>query len=349
MVLHPVKLVNVMSFDYDLNFTGCKATTHNLSNGPVDEFAIIVYDRQDGSDPRIDFDANPAHYTPEEVAVHQQRFIALLHQLVSPELPLQAYKLLLPDELNTVVSGFNATAHAVGEATLPQLFEAQVSRTPDLTSIVFGERSLTYAELNASANRLAHRLAGMDIGPELLVGICLPRTPEMIVALLAVLKTGAAYLPLDPDIRKRVLQACCKMRCLLAYLRRQRSLYVCRKAQERLCSIPPEVSQALAHAPDHNLSDIERLCPLLPQHPAYVIYTSGSTGKPKGVVIEHRSVATFIAWAGSVFSAEEWSGVLASTSISFDLSVFELFATLSHGGTVLLANSALDLPTTSRA
>ena len=84
-------LVNVMSFDYDLNFTGCKATTHNLSNGPVDEFAIAVYDRQDGSDPRIDFDANPAHYTREEVAAHQQRFIALLHQLVSPELPLHAY------------------------------------------------------------------------------------------------------------------------------------------------------------------------------------------------------------------------------------------------------------------
>ena len=106
-----------------------------------------------------------------------------------------------------------------------------------------------------------------------------------------------------------------------------------------------DVTQALDHAPDHNLSDAERLRPLLPQHPAYVIYTSGSTGRPKGVVIEHWSVATFIAWAGSVFSAEEWSGVLASTSISFDLSVFELFATLSHGGTVLLANSALDLPT----
>jgi len=75
-------LVNVMSFDYDLDFIGCKATTHNLSNGPVDETAIVVYDRQDGSDPRIDFDANPAHYTAEDIAAHQQRFIALLHQLV---------------------------------------------------------------------------------------------------------------------------------------------------------------------------------------------------------------------------------------------------------------------------
>ncbi len=151
-------LVNVMSFDYDLKFTGCKATTHNLSNGPVDEFAIVVYDRQDGSDPRIDFDANPAHYTREEVAAHQQRFIALLQQLVSPEFPLHAYELLLPDELNTVISSFNATAHAVDETTLPQLIEAQVARTPDLTAIVFDDRSLTYAELNARANRLARHL-----------------------------------------------------------------------------------------------------------------------------------------------------------------------------------------------
>ena len=130
-------LVNVMSFDYDLDFTGCKVTTHNLSNGPVDEFAIAVYDRRDGSDLRIDFDANPAHYSPEEVAVHQQRFIALLHQLVSPELPLPAYDLLLPDELNTVVSRFNSTVHPVAETTLPQVVEAQVARTPYCPAIMF--------------------------------------------------------------------------------------------------------------------------------------------------------------------------------------------------------------------
>ena len=338
-------LVNVMSFDYDLNFVGCKATTHNLSNGPVDEFAIVVYDRQDGSDSRIDFDANPAHYTREEVATHQQRFIALLHQLVSPELPLHAYNLLPPDELNTVICNFNATAHPVAEATLPQLVEAQVVRTPDLTSVVFGEYSLTYVELNASANRLARRLAAMDIGPEALVGICLPRTPEMIIALLAVLKTGAAYLPLDPEYPQAHLASMLEdamPACILTTLALSSRLPQDAKSFV-LDSV--EVSQALSYASDHNLSDSERLCPLLTRHPAYVIYTSGSTGKPKGVVIEHRSATTFIAWAGNVFSAEEWSGVLASTSISFDLSVFELFATLSQGGTVLLANSALDLPT----
>ena len=147
------------------------------------------------------------------------------------------------------------------------------------------------------------------------------------------------------NIRRRDLRTCCKMQRLRVLLPRQRLLHVLPQNAKALVLDSAEVSQALAHAPDHNLSDTERICPLLPQHPAYVIYTSGSTGRPKGVVIEHQSVATFIAWAGSVFSAEEWSGVLASTSISFDLSVFELFATLSHGGTVLLANSALDLAT----
>ena len=338
-------LVNVMSFDYDLNFTACQATTHNLSNGPVDEFAIVVYDRQDGSDPRIDFDANPAHYTREEVAAHQQRFIALLQQLVSPELPLHDYGLLLPDELNTVVSSFNATAHPVDETTLPQLIEAQVARTPDLTAIVFDERSLAYAELNARANQLARHLHAMDIGPEALVGICLPRSPEMVVALLAVLKTGAAYLPLDPEYPQARLAEMLQDAAPACVLTTSALSLRLPQNAKALALDSADVSQALEHAPDHNFSDAERLRPLLPQHPAYVIYTSGSTGRPKGVVIEHRSVATFIAWAGSVFSAEEWSGVLASTSISFDLSVFELFATLSHGGTVVLANSALDLPT----
>ena len=338
-------LVNVMSFDYDLNFSGCKATTHNLSNGPVDEFAIAVYDRQDGSRPRIDFDANPAHYTQDEVAAHQQRFITLLQQVVSPELPVHAYELLLPDELNTVVSRFNATAHPVAETTLPQLVEVQVARTPDRAAVVFGERSLTYAELNADANRLARYLAAMEIGPETLVGICLPRSPEMVVALLAVLKTGAAYLPLDPEYPQARLAGMLQdasPACVLTTSALSSRLPQNAKA---IALDSAEVSESLGHAPNHNLSNTERIRPLLPQHPAYVIYTSGSTGRPKGVVIEHRSVAAFIAWAGSVFSAEEWSGVLASTSISFDLSVFELFATLSHGGTVLLVNSALDLAT----
>ncbi|MFL6311057.1 MAG: amino acid adenylation domain-containing protein [Terriglobales bacterium] len=338
-------LVNVMSFDYDLNFTGCKATTHNLSNGPVEEFAIVVYDRQDGSDPRIDFDANPAHYTREEVAAHQQRFISLLQQLVSPELPLAAYGLLLPDELNTVISSFNATVHPVTEATLPQLVEVQVARTPDLTAIVFDERSLTYAELNARANQLARHLCTMDIGPEALVGICLPRSTEMVVALLAVLKTGGAYLPLDPEYPQARLAEMLQDAAPACVLTTSALSLRLPQNAKAIVLDSADITQTLHHAPDHNLSDAERRRALLPQHPAYVIYTSGSTGRPKGVVIEHRSVATFIAWAGSVFSGEEWSGVLASTSISFDLSVFELFATLSHGGTVLLANSALDLPT----
>ncbi len=257
-------LVNVMSFDYDLNFAGCKTTTHNLSNGPVDEFAIVVYDRQDGSDLRIDFDANPAHYTREEVAAHQQRFIALLQQLISPELPLHAYDLLLPDELNTVVSRFNATAHPVADTTLPQLIEAQVARTPELMAIVFDDRPLTYAELNALANQMARHLLAINIGPEALVGICLPRSAEMVVALLAVLKTGAAYLPLDPEyplarLAEMVQDAAPACVLTIASL----SLGLPQNARALVLD-SADLNQTLDHAPDHNLSDAERLRPLLP-------------------------------------------------------------------------------------
>jgi amino acid adenylation domain-containing protein len=339
-------LVNVMSFDYDLDFSGCKASTHNLSNGPVDELAIIIYDRQDGTDARIDFDANPAHYSREEIATHQQRFIALLRQLASPQLecPLSTFTLLQPEEQSQVFAEFNATAHAVTAATVPQLFEDQTARTPDLAAVLSGERSWSYAELNSASNRLARHLAAMRIGPESLVGICMPRSPEMLVALFAVLKAGAAYLPLDseyPPARLAGMLQDAEPVCILTTQELSARLPEGAKA---LLLDAADVIAKVAREAGENLSDGERVTPLLPGHPAYVIYTSGSTGTPKGVVIEHRSATAFIQWAGSVFTAEAWSGVLASTSISFDLSVFELFATLSHGGTVLLANSAMELP-----
>ncbi|HZU31810.1 MAG TPA: amino acid adenylation domain-containing protein, partial [Candidatus Angelobacter sp.] len=339
-------LVNVMSFDYDLDFGGCKATTHNLSNGPVDELAIIVYDRQDGTDARIDFDANPAHYTQEEIAAHQQRFIALLWQLASPrfERSLSTFALLQPEELRQVITEFNATEHSVSQATVSQLFEDQVALTPDLNAVLSGEHSLTYTDLNAAANRLARHLVAMRVGPESLVGICMPRTPEMLVALFAVLKTGAVYLPLDSEYPPARLAGMLQDAAPVCTLTTRELSARLPEGANLLLLDAADVIAKVAREAEHNLSDGERVSGLLPQHPAYVIYTSGSTGTPKGVVIEHRSATAFIQWAGSVFTSEEWSGVLASTSISFDLSVFELFATLSHGGTVLLANSAIDLP-----
>jgi amino acid adenylation domain-containing protein/non-ribosomal peptide synthase protein (TIGR01720 family) len=339
-------VVNVMPFNYDLEFSGCSATTHNLSNGPVDELSVVLYDRQNdaGAGYRLDFDGNPAHYTPEDLAAHQQRFIALLQQLTLPDLPVHAFQLLLPHEKPALISGFHPPGPAP-DATLPQLFEAQAARTPGATAVICGDIELTYAELNSRANRLARCLVCMGAGPESFVGICLPRTAEMLVGLLAILKSGSAYLPLDPEYPRARLAGMLEDAAVVSVLAASSSASLLPESARTLALDSAEWQTKLAQAPDHNLGDAGPASRLLPGHPAYVIHTSGSTGKPKGVVIEHRSAAAFIAWAGSVFTGDEWAGVLASTSISFDLSVFELFATLSHGGTVLLAGSALELPT----
>jgi amino acid adenylation domain-containing protein/non-ribosomal peptide synthase protein (TIGR01720 family) len=166
----------------------------------------------------------------------------------------------------------------------------------------------------------------------------------MLITLLGVLKAGGAYLPVDPEYPAARLEQ------ILTDASPMMVVTTSRQSDRLKTSIPllyldsAETKRALDPASVRNPVPADTDPVLLPSHPAYVIYTSGSTGNPKGVVIQHRSTATFVAWAGSVFSSEEWSGVLASTAITFDLSVFEIFATWSWGGTVILAKSVLDLP-----
>jgi nonribosomal peptide synthetase DhbF len=338
-------VVNVMSFDYDLRFAGHAGRAHNLSNGPVDELSIVAYDRQDHSDLRIDFDANPTNYSVEELSAHQRRFLQLLNQVVADaDLPLYQFEILSVAERRTLLEDFNATEQAVAQATLPQLLELQAARTPGAVALIAGKDSLSYAELNERSNQLAHYLIELGAEPERLVGIFLKRSVEMLIAMLGVLKSGAAYLPLDPDYPQGRLND----------MLNDAAPFVVLCTETLSARLPPiaraialdvqEAERALGSAATHNPIDAERGSALLPHHPAYVIYTSGSTGRPKGVVIEHRNTVMLAAWAGSEFSSEEWSGVLAGTSICFDLSIFELIVTLVHGGTVILAESALELP-----
>ena len=199
---------------------------------------------------------------------------------------------------------------------LHELVEAQAARTPSAVAVSHESEALSYAELDQRADELADRFRADGVGPEVVVGVRLPRTPELVVALLAVLKAGGAYLPLDP-----------------AY------------PAERL-----EFMLADAHAAllidDNGIVDLGPRRPggePSPSQLAYLIYTSGSTGRPKGVMIEHRNAVAFIDWATRFFSRAELRRVLASTSVCFDLSIFEIFAPLSVGGTVVLVQDALQL------
>ncbi|MGH7833024.1 MAG: amino acid adenylation domain-containing protein [Candidatus Binatia bacterium] len=224
-----------------------------------------------------------------------------------------------------------------GTRCVHQFFEAQVEQIPDEIAVAFESETLTYRELNRRANQLANHLKRSGVGPEVYVGICLPRSLNMLVAILGVLKAGGAYVPVDPAYpQERV-----------AFMLEDAGVTMA--IGERSLLTTPISHQGVTLCLDSDWAAIARESSENPprvtnaENLAYVVYTSGSTGKPKGVAITHRSVVSFLHWAGSVFTAEDLRGVLASTSICFDLSVFELFVPLSRGGKVILVSSLLDL------
>ncbi|MEM6715425.1 MAG: amino acid adenylation domain-containing protein, partial [Cyanobacteria bacterium P01_C01_bin.147] len=279
--------------------------------------------------------------TIHRMAGHLRQLLQAIPQ--QPATPIAALPMLGKGEQKQLRQWNQTQADYPRHLCLHQLFEQQVEQTPDATALIFADQSLTYQELNARANQLAHYLQAQGVGSETLVGICMERTADMVVALLAILKAGGAYVPLDPAYpaeRLKFILADAQVSLLLTSSTLAVELPVAIPAIA-LDTLPPA---SLAQLPTANLASrtaIDRL--------AYVIYTSGSTGRPKGVAIEHHSAVTLCHWAKTVFSAEQLSGVLAGTSICFDLSVFELFVPLSQGGTVILAENVLQLPELSAA
>ncbi|MDZ4343796.1 MAG: amino acid adenylation domain-containing protein, partial [Candidatus Binatia bacterium] len=224
------------------------------------------------------------------------------------------------------------------DVCLHRLFEAQVERTPDAVAVTFENKQLTYRELNRRANQLAHYLKKLGVGPEVLVGICVERSPEMIIGILGVLKAGGAYVPLDPAYPKERLAFILEDSQASILLTQQRLAGSLAERSARVICLDADWDDIVRE------SDKDTSRGLLPGNLAYVLYTSGSTGKPKGVAIEHKSAAAFLSWAHIVFTPQQLAGVLASTSICFDLSVFELFAPLTSGGKVIVAEDVLALP-----
>ncbi len=239
-----------------------------------------------------------------------------------------------------LLEGFNATAHPVPQATLPGLFEAQAERTPDAVAVIFEGRELSYGELNARANRLAHHLIGLEVGPETLVGVCLERSAEMVVALLGILKAGGAYLPLDPEYPEARLA---HMLADAAPALVLTTTALCTRLPETnavLTLDAPETQALLGWAPEHNPGHGERTCSLRPRHPAYVIYTSGSTGSPKGVVVTHAGIPSLAGTQVERLGLSLGSRVLQFASLSFDASLWEVVTALTTGAALVLMKEA---------
>ncbi|RKH09839.1 amino acid adenylation domain-containing protein [Corallococcus sp. CA053C] len=280
-------------------------------------------------------------FAPKTVQGMARHLEVLLEGIAArPEARLSELPLLTAaerDEVLVGVSGSDLSGPVVG--SVHGLVEAQVDRTPDATALVFDGKALTYAELDARANQLAHHLRSLGVGPETLVGVSMSRSAEIVVAVLAVLKAGGAYVPMDPAYpRDRLgwMLEDARAPVLLTEARLRGSLGAHGAHEVCLDSDGPRIRQWPTTRVE-NRSSVGNL--------AYVLYTSGSTGRPKGVAIEHRSAVAFLHWAVREFSPRQLAGVMAGTSLNFDISVFEMFAPLSSGGTVIVAENALALPT----
>jgi amino acid adenylation domain-containing protein len=250
------------------------------------------------------------------------------------ELPLltAAEQSQLLDEWN------NTEAVFIERQALHQEFERQVQQTRDRIAVSFEDDSITYEELNKRANQLARHLLALGVGPETRVGICVERSTDMVIVLLAVLKAGGAYVPLDPKYPAERLGFQISDAGVQVLVAQERTMPAAAGADVRILNLDAQRDAIAVHSSTDPGTSISRW------NLAYVIYTSGSTGRPKGVAIDHNSALTFLAWARRTFSAQSLAGVLASTSICFDLSVFELFVPLSCGGTVVVVENILQAP-----
>jgi amino acid adenylation domain-containing protein len=225
---------------------------------------------------------------------------------------------------------------------LHDLFAQQANLRPEQVAIVCGKQVLSYGELEARSNQLARYLRRLGIRSEDRIGICLRRSPDMVIAMLAISKAGGAYVPLDPEYPNE----------RLTFVLNDAAVNLVITERSLRSRLPGAGAGVVCLDEDESFISREAVepfaSPVSPEQIAYIIYTSGSTGVPKGVMIEHRNAVSFVRWARSVFSADDLRVVLASTSVCFDLSVFELWAPLCSGGRVILADSILDWWETTR-
>src|SRR6185437_10398650 len=264
-----------------------------------------------------------------------QHLLVLLSAIAAdPDQPVAQLPVLTPAEHHQLLVQWNDTQQVVPAATVPGLFTAQATSTPDAVAVVVQHEQLTYAQLNERANRLAHWLIAHGVGPEQFVGLAMERSVELMVALLAVTKSGAAYLPIDPNYPPARIAFICADADPAMVLCTQHTA-VCLPADvPRLVIDDPWTIQQITEQCCDDVTDADRTTPLSPTHSVYAIYTSGSTGIPKAVVVAQQSVVDLVAWAAAEFGASGLSRVVASTSLNFDVSVFEIFCPLSVGGCV---------------
>ncbi|KAK9695337.1 hypothetical protein K7432_013023 [Basidiobolus ranarum] len=328
--------INFIPFDKNLSFGECSMINHNLVNGPVEDLMITIYTSSDDNMLQIDFDANPELYTTDELIAHQSRFLKVLHSLITNSTQTtEEIDLLDALERQQLLVEWNATECIYPtHMCIHQLFEEQVERTPHATAIVYSDQILSYTELNTRANSLAYQLLELGVQPDARVAICVGRSPAMMVGLLAILKAGGAYVPLDPAYpSERLAHTIADSAPTIVLADATGRLALGEATLASLTVLDPNIRMkfSISNPQIHKLNS---------RHLAYVIYTSGSTGTPKGVMMEHRGVVNLVQSQIANFGIRQSSRVLQFASISFDVSVEEIFTTLSCGASLYLPPNA---------
>jgi amino acid adenylation domain-containing protein len=275
--------------------------------------------------------------TIQRMAAHFKN--VLIHAAALPDQPIAALPILSEAETHQLLVEWNETARDYRrDLCVHQWFEAQVKQTPDAIAAVLGDHHLTYHDLNCRANQLAHYLRGAGIGPESLVGICVPRSFDMLVSVLAVLKAGGAYVPLDPAYPPERL-AYVIQDAQLAMILTHTTLSKRFSTSESLCFYLDRDGVALDSQPITNPDS-----GVTADNLVYVIYTSGSTGHPKGTLIEHRGLVNYLTWCLDQYTSPVGAdyGALLHSSLGFDLTVTSVFTPLLQGRSVLLLPDHVD-------
>ncbi|NJM18316.1 MAG: amino acid adenylation domain-containing protein, partial [Richelia sp. SM1_7_0] len=301
-------------------------------NIPNVMFDLVLHatEREEGIDAALDY--NTDLFEENTICRMVDHLQKLLEGIVAnPQQRLSELPLLRESEQHQLLREWNNTEAEYPLLCIHEIFEAQVERTPDAIAVVFEEQQLTYSELNAKANQLAHYLQQLGVKPEVLVGICVERSLDMVIGLLAILKAGGAYVPLDPNYPQK----------RLAYMLEDSQPSVLLTQQYLLESLPPHKSQVICID-----SGWEQIASESTENPAsnttidnlaYVIYTSGSTGKPKGVMNSHSGICNRLLWMQDTYQLTSADAVLQKTPFSFDVSVWEFFWTLMTGARLVVA------------
>jgi amino acid adenylation domain-containing protein len=326
--------------DEGMQLPGLVATRFKPAHGTAKfDISFLFVESPKGLQGRLEYNADLFDQATVERMLEHYR-VLLEGAVANPQLRLSELPLLGADELQRVVVGFNNTSADYPQGFCIHDFVAQqAARTPEALALVGEKERITYRELNAKANQIAHFLMKHGAGPDVPVGIYCERSAHLVAGILGILKAGSAYVPLDPNYPKE------RLRYILEDAKAPIVLTQASLADElpdfggrRIC-LDGEWDSIARESEENPATEV------WPDNLAYVLFTSGSTGRPKGVALEHRNAANLIRWAKDVFSPEELAGVLFSTSVCFDLSVFELFVTLSAGGRIILAPDVLRLPT----